>query len=124
MAAAVDEEFSFSDLAPDAATVSSSSFHHIQSPRVVQGCVATFLQLFEWYPGCKRISSASDKFQRRRRSSCQSAVAHHGGFKEHCTDSLGAKLLLDDEEEEEDLNLWYTGAAAMSHKWSEKQNFA
>jgi hypothetical protein len=59
MAAAVDEEFSFSDLAPDAATVSSSSFHHIQSPRVVQGCVATFLQLFEWYPGCKRISSAS-----------------------------------------------------------------
>ncbi|CAK9864185.1 unnamed protein product, partial [Sphagnum jensenii] len=26
--------------------------------------------------------------------------------------------------EEEDLNLWYTGAAAMSHKWSEKQNFA
>jgi hypothetical protein len=58
MAAAVDEEFSFSDLAPAAATA-SSSFHHIQSPRVVQGCVATFLQLFEWYPGCKRISSAS-----------------------------------------------------------------
>jgi hypothetical protein len=123
MAAAVDEEFSFSDLAP-AAAAASSSFHHVQSPRVIQGCVATFLQLFEWYPGCKRISSASDKLHRRRRSSCKSAVAHHGGFKEHCTDSLGAKLLLDDEEEEEDLNLWYTGAGAMSHKWSEKQNFA
>jgi len=60
MAAAVDEEFSFSDLAPAAATASSSSsFPHVQSPRLVQGCVATFLQLFEWYPGCKRISSAS-----------------------------------------------------------------